>query len=269
MRAVVHLPFATMSEECGAVSLLARYLSGLRHQVHYLRCNGVFSLCDRDEHTHWQRGLENCFNCSREQQSIAEWSEGQVLDLSGFMEPRDITDTKEWLSAQSSENLCTARWSHELTSEYVPYELCRGSFSRRFGGGAPDLKNRLHEQVIRRLMLSAVRMSLASARVAENMNADLFIVAGGRDYISASLVAELSRRKKPLSRFEWKSSRRVVEVSQPQRDGTFDCGIVLPGMSAMRADYKTWPAELVGMVESMVRFLGIETQQIALSAEGA
>ncbi len=265
MKCVLHIPFGSFGEESGALCLLSRYLTGLKHELVVLRCNGVFSLCDRDEDTNWQRRLDSCFRCSTEQQVMADWSEGKVVDLSSFLEPADITFTKEWLSRLDVNNLCEATFAHPLVGAVTPFAQCKASFRRRFGTEVPDLKNGLQEQVLRRLLLSAARMNLAGSRAVPGLAADLYLVSRGKDFISSSLIVELLKKKQPVSIFEWQSERRCVEISHPHRDDSLDCGIILESIHSMRADCKTWPPELERMVETVVRFLGLEAQQMALA----
>ncbi|MCO6432299.1 MAG: hypothetical protein J5J00_15705 [Deltaproteobacteria bacterium] len=259
MKIALHAPFGSLNLEGGLMYLIANYLRGSGHEVAQLRCNGTFSLCDRDGETSWKRSLDSCLKCSSEQRSLASWGEIAVKDLSSFLTPGEIVDSRRWLLSTPREQL------ESLSLRGISlYNLCRGSFAARFGTETPDLNNRKHEPMTRRMLLSAARMCLATRRFLNHFSPEVLLVAGGRDYITRSLLVQAEMQKREYVLFSMDSSQRSINIHHPREDKTLACHLLLTDVTMMRADIKTWPPEVVSEIESVLGFLHIFQAQMSL-----
>ena len=264
MKIAVHAPFGTLSEETGVIHLLAKYLRGTFEQMVQVRCNGIFSLCDRDGENGWKRSLSSCFSCINDAASLATWSGINVAELSRFLTPDEIFETRKWLAMLAPTEYAKAEYA-EVTGINLPvYDLCRGSLLARLGTADPDLNNKGHEQVIKRFLLSAVRMCLATKNFIKHFQPELSLVAGGEDFVSRSYMAMAQAAGTQVALFRWDLTNRVVKLHHPREKTVLACALLLSGVSSMRSDVRTWPAELVSIVEEIAAFLGVEVGQLPL-----
>ncbi len=265
MKIAVHAPFGSGCEEIGVIAILTKYLKRIYPDITRLRCSGAFSTCDRDGDTQWRRGFLNCFKCMQDQQEIAKWEEVGLSDLSSFISADEIRESREWITHAHIDELDNIQFGG-----ISPYPLVKGSFHNRFGAEEPNLSNRHHEQVLRRQLLSAVRASFGMKRFLKETRPTMVIAAQGTDFISQSLFSQAAALKVPVASVKWDLSSRMVKVIHPYSGEEFTCELVLNNVAGMRADIATWPRELLGIVEGLTTFLGLESQQIPLQmARGA
>lgn len=239
--------------------LLANYLKVSFPEVVQLRCNGVFSLCDRDADSSWTRGMASCFTCMSDQRALSSWSGVPVQDLSSFILPDDVTETKKWVLSLRDDQLLAA----EFRGVSV-YEVARESFANRFGSVAPDLANKNHEQYLRRLLLAAVRMSIAANRYHSKFAPDMSLVAGGRDYLTRAFVMQGRALRRDVSTFRWDVNQRAIQIAHPREKKLLSCELVPEGIRGMRSDTRTWPSELTTIMNEIGAFLGLDSSQLSL-----
>ena len=260
MGLVVCSPYGLMREESGVLGLLANYLSKSSWPVSLLRCNGAFSICDRDGESGWRREPESCFACMQEQSCLAGWAAVPVHELSSFLLAEDVLESKRWvLELTSDEHLLAARFH-----DHPVFDLCRGSFHYRFGLDHPDLRNKNQEQALRRLMMSAVRAILACERFNRQAAPELALVSGGGDYISAVYSACARRQGSRVAQFVWDLAARTVRVIHPVSNREYACPLVFEDVTSMRADSRTWPFELIQILDELLVFLDVTSSQLEL-----
>lgn len=265
MKIVLHTPFGSASEEAGILYLLSNYLKTLGAETIQLRCNGVFSLCDRDAETGWKRGISTCFQCMHNQQNLAAWAGMATEELSRYLSADEIQESKRWIVSLSSDRLLKADFEGVNI-----YSICRTNFKNRFGIDDVDLQNKNHDQTLRRFMLSAVRMCLATKRFNNHQRADMSLVAGGKDFLSSAFIAQCVKQGREAALFQWDVSSRSVKIIHPKSQTIFPCGIILQDLSTVRSDSRTWPPELMKVIGEILDFLGLtETLITSPAPDGA
>ena len=252
-------PFGLASEETGLVSLVSNFLSGQNHIVTLLRCNGLFSLCDRDGESQWRRGISSCLGCMSEQQSVARWSGSAVVDLSPFITPEEILMSKRWLLLQQNGDLCLAKFE-----DIVPWELCRRSFAARFGTELPESKHPVQIQVFHRMLVAAVRAYTAARNFLRAHKPELLLVAAPGDYISGALVQAATDLGQAVATFSWDLHARSITIRRVGVERDYQCPIVFEDVTTMRPDSRTWPWELIQIMEQLATFLGVAASQLEL-----
>lgn len=259
MKIAIHTPYGLMSEETGVIYLLGNYLKSIFDEVIQLRCNGIFSWCDKDAMSGWKRNLHNCAKCINEQRGLANWANLVEYDLSRFLHAAEIEDTRRWLDGLSFSDLAQANYKGIDIAG-----LCSGSFRNRFGVEQADAQNKNHEYWLRRLLLAAARMFLASARFNNYYKPNYTFVAGGWDFISRSYIAHAQMHALNMVLFKVDVGARCVQVYHPSNKNVLSVECVLHGVTSMRSDAKTWPAELIKIIEDILSFLDIAPGQLAL-----
>jgi hypothetical protein len=263
MKIPILVPFGSHSQEAGLIYLVANFLKATYPEVVQLRCNGMFSICDRDVDSSWMRSVSSCFNCIADQKALSDWSGLPVQDFSGFLSPDDVRDTKQWAATLSPEDFATAEYRGLRV-----FELCRDTFINRFGSAELDPRNKNHEQFVRKLFASAIRACLAAERYHQSYAPDICLVSSGRDYITRSFVAAAGSVKRGVAVFRWDVANRAIHITHPKSDKTLACELVPEGVLAMRSDHKTWPGELISIVQGILSFLDLSSGQLKLPMNG-
>lgn len=259
MKISAFVPFGAQSQESGLIYLLANYLKVTFPEVVQLRCNGVFSLCDRDAENSWNRNINSCFQCMADQKSMSDWSALPVQSLSAYLTPEDISETKKMILRMPSKDLKVAIFlDHNL------FELCKDSFAERFRQSELDYDNKSHEQFVKKLMLSAARMLLATRHYQQRFAPDLTIVANGSDFLTRCYFEQSRRMQRAVAVFRWELAQRSVQIIRPRDNAILSSELVPENILAMRSDVRTWPFELSGIMSEIAKFLEIDASQIRL-----
>lgn len=259
MKIITHAPYAQASNEGGLIHLIANYLHVNFGEVSQLRCNGAFSLCDRDEETSWQRDMSSCLRCMNEQQSLASWSGIYTQDLSSYIHSDEILESRRWMFSVATDQLLRLSLKGINLSE-----LCKESFAARCGVGEPDLMNKRHEQVLRRLLLSAARMCLAVRRFHRTFDPDLCLISGGRDFITRSFVKQSIELNKEIALFQMDLNERCIKIRKISTGKFYTSELMLSDVTTMRSDPRTWPQEVVRLIEDILTFLNVSQSQMSL-----
>ncbi len=252
-------PYGLASEETGVLALLCSYLRQSNYAVNSLQCNGIFSLCERDAENGWRRGVRSCFSCMHEQSAVARWSGAEIHELSRFLDPDEVSESRRWSMALSRK-----------TFEALPYgdlnvlPLVRDSFVARTGRDSIENASDEEFDTLRRMMLSSVRAMLASKRFLKTKDIQLGLVAGCRDNVSAAFVAGAQSAGVAVAEFRWDILSRSVQVTHPAADKAFSCPVVFDDVTEMRTDARTWPGEIIRLVDELMVFLEISTSQLQL-----
>ncbi len=259
MRIALLAPYGPLSQESGIIYLLGNYLSAIFPEVTQLTCNGVFSVCDRDSESNWKRGFDACLNCISDQAHLSRWSRVPAKNISPYLTPQIVENTARWLNELPTRSLLTAEFDKTNV-----YDLVKASFNRRFLVEQPDLQNKQHELVLRRMLLSALRMNLAAANFNKEFKPDLIFVAGGKDLLTASFCASATRHSFDSITFRWDMHNRCVNIQHPRKAEPMSCDLLMEGISHMRPDQRTWPRELLSVIEDVLAYLEIEQNQLTL-----
>lgn len=260
MNLVMFVPFGSLNQEAGVISMLARQTGMVLSSVTQLRCNGTFALCDRDVEAGWNRDLHACSRCLSEQAALGNWAEIGSLDLSGFLSSDEVLETRRWALGLPDQDLITSRFR-----DLKVFDFCRSTFSSRFGSSELQPGNRNHVQFARRAMLASVRMCLATRRFNNRFMPDLTLVAGGDDFISRSFIEQSREQKKAVAVFRWEAAARAIKVYHPRSSEVYSCEFILQDITSMRSDVSTWPEELLQVTAELMSFLSIPQSGAALA----
>ncbi len=258
MRFAIFTPYGTVSQEVGVIYLLANYLKPLFQQVTSLSCNGAFSSCARDAETGWNRKLTHCFYCKRESKALAQWSGIEGKDLTTFISSEEHLRGERWLNSIPVQSLDSVEYKGVKL-----LDLSRDTLHARLNG-SEDLTNPQHLAIVRELLLVAMRASYASEKFLSSYVPTLSLVAGGKDILSKSFIAQARRLKMDTAIFEWELHSRAVVIHHPHNLSSYRCELMLEDVLHTRSDNKTWSAELKKVLEDVLSFLEISDAQLVL-----
>lgn len=257
MRISFFAPFGKLAQESGLMHLLGTYiLSGANqnsgHEVRHLVCNGAYGCCDRDGENGWKRKIGQCASCTHEQRVFAD-SVGFEEDwLGSFLSPDDFVETARAIDAIPNSELLGLGLAGQ---PFFP--LAEHSLRQRLGTARIDIENLNHAKILRMHYLFVWQALLASKRFRAKVRPDLCLVAGGDEYLSRSLIAELRMAGVLVSTFKWRISERSVTVAHPTSGATFASEFVLTEKGAFRSDIQTWPADIIQIASELAKFLNI------------
>lgn len=259
MKGLVLVPYASMSQESGIVYLLSHYLKEMHPAFTQVVCNGVFACCDRDRITDWSRAAAHCAKCVHEQQAMAQWAGLEHHELSKYLPAEDIVKTRRWVSAHSAEELWQEEWFGLSLRSAI-----KGSLSERIGTLEPDFRNRLHQSLVKRFSLVAVRMANASKRLNNRFRPDMVLVANGDDVITRSYIDTAEQSGIRCIRFKWNMGSRRVMIFSDNRSDYFPCEVLLDNLAQVRIDVTSWPEELLRLLDNILDFLEVPHGQLRL-----
>ena len=259
MNIVLLAPYGSLSRESGVAFLLANYLKSVHPSITALRCNGAFSICDRDSEQNWHRKIDSCSRCISNQSNLANWAGVRSEEIARFLSPDDIEETKRFMLAQQTNTLIETEYQGLLL-----FDLVRGSFTNRFGVGTPNVNNKHHEYVLRRLMLSAARMVTATKKFNSQYLPSISLVCGGDDFISKSFEVQSRKQQRNLARLSWHLHERCVKVTRSSDGEVYSCALAVDGIDGMRQEAESWPREVLYIIREILAFLDISEDQLSL-----
>lgn len=258
MRISLFAPYGPFSQESGVIYLLGNYLAESFSEVSQLKCNGLFSVCERDLESNWRRDFDSCMLCMADQAHLQKWSGVQSIDASRFISDTAVESASRWLQSIDDEDLAVADF------EQLPvFEYCEESFQKRFGA-AYDAKNKRHVEVARRMMITVIRTRQLAKAFKESYMPNFCFVASGSDLISKTFVSALKNSPVETVEFRWDVHQRAIKIQRASASESMTCDLLLEGVSNMRSDKKTWPAELTGIVDSILEYLDLNHLQLSL-----
>ncbi len=262
------LPFGFFSKEAGLISLISNYVRTYGLSVTPILCNGVISACQRDSESGWQRDFNSCLQCISEQNRLAAWSQDtgavnsaasaiSTISLSKFLHPQDIDQTKRWILGLSREELLEANF------EGLPLgSLCQHSLIKQFQ--EIDLQNRSVEMAVRRVLLSAARISRAFKTYSVAEKPDYLLMAGGQDFLSSVARVCLKQKKIAVSLFCYNEACNEIVVENPRNGKVSSYPLVFDNVTNFRTDPRSWPPELLKVLEELIAFIDLTPSQISL-----
>lgn len=255
----IFTPYGPFGQESGLLYLLASHLAQQSHEIVQLRCNGVFATCERDSETNWRRDFSQCFQCIADQQHLQRWSGIRYLDLSQYVTPELVEQSRRVLNSLTSKQLgCAVYDGLDISA------LARPAFQRRLGNVEYDADNKRHEQVLRTLIGTTIRMYAAGNIYLEQVGPDYLLLPRSSDILTSTLASSALKYKTELVTFRWDVNARAVIIKREQSGKEMMSELVLDGVANMRADRSTWPPELIKVLDEIAGFLELQEPQLSL-----
>ena len=259
MKIALFAPYVTPAPETNLLYLVGRYLARYSDQVTQLHCNGAFSLCAKDRLTGHRRNALTCPRCRSEQKAFADWAEIIPLELSRYLSPDLVTETRRLVMEGPGEELAGTEWRGSSL-----FELARHEVFARLDGQPPSLQRPDHEQLVRQILLSSARSLAASSAFIAEWKPTLALVAGGEDVLSRGFVEAVLRADVTLVVFRSDPGQELVRAIHPGIGKVWSCELGLASALALPHNPEKWPAELFGAIEDLALTFGLVDAQMAL-----
>jgi hypothetical protein len=244
MSVAVLTPYASLNPESGLLHLLARRLKSRGDHVEQVRCNGIFSTCDRDALTGWRRTVGSCAGCIADQRSLAAWAGIPATELSIFLSPSDIERIEQLVATLDIAEL----WSLEFDGVNFENTL-QASFAERFPGVRFDPSNRQHEQAVARLARSALRCAVAVSKYFAGRRPGVLMTAAGEGFLEQIVSHQALKAGIACAVLHSEPSRRCTTMRWLGDSTLHEIPLLIASLDGMRSDPATWSPELMTIVD--------------------
>lgn len=262
MNITAFLPYGLSLSEGHTTAVLLRYLQTMGLNVTELQCNGAFSVCDRGSEWSWKRTLTSCLRCQSEQARMAAWIECGRFEISRYVEPEKVEQSRRYLAELDDKALMGAEWNEEQLFPFV-----RHSFQLRFGATTePNVSNRQHMGYLRRLMLAAISSIDAFNVFLNSKQPDLVLSAGGEGFLSQTFEHVLMKRGVRFVQVRLNLKDRCVDFVKNSKPGSSEihsCPLLLENMLDVRREVNTWDNEVIRLLDELQGFLELEHVQLS------
>jgi len=251
MRLALFSPYGSFHREAGLLYLVANYLDKQGGEVVQLRCDGALSACGRDKKHIGGRSPFACLQCLGEQSALSQWAGVRSRDVSSFIAPEDVTQSSKWISSVAREELDRLEFRGIRL-----WEMCSNEFAARWGAAQVSSLTPTQEQSVRALFVSYVHAVVASERFLASWKPTLSFAISQSDLISNAYLSQLRRSGGEAAIFTFNSQEESIVVESLHSGAKYTTTLILPEITEMRADPRTWAPELAAIVNELLSFLG-------------
>lgn len=244
MSVAILTPYASLNPESGLLHLLARRLKSRGDQIEQVRCNGIFSTCDRDALNGWRRSVSSCAGCIADQRSLAAWAGIPATELSMFLSPGDVERIEHLVATLSIEDL----WELEFDGVNLENTL-QASFAERFPGVKFDQSNRQHEQAVARLARSALRCAVAVSKYFTQRRPGVLMTAAGEGFLEQIISHQALKAGVACAVLHSDLARRCTTMRWLGDSQLYEVPLLIANLDGMRSDPSTWSPELMRIVD--------------------
>lgn len=251
MRLAVLSPYGTYHQESGLLYLVANYLAKRGAEVVQLRCDGALPACGRDVKYGEGRAPFTCLRCLSEQGALAQWAGIRSRDLSTFISPQDVLESSKWMSSIARSDLERVEFRGVRL-----WEACGSRIQAQVGEVSPRDVTPAQEEEARSAFLSYVYSVVASERFFAAWKPTMSFVISSTDPIARAYLTHARRGETEASVFTFDPSTESIVVELLSSGATYSTALILPEVTSMRSDPRTWAPELSAIVDELLSFLG-------------
>ncbi len=245
-------PYGLLVKESGFMYLLARYIGAFYESTYQLKCNGLFTICNRDCAVNQRRSLLSCASCIASQESLSNWACMESDDLSKYLSAKALKYIKQELLLVPDNELMNVSYE-----DLNVYELCKGSFKTFLGEESPDIRNKKNLQLAKKIMLSSLKAIEAIKTYYSIENPELFFISSGNDFITKSFLEFLKITNKNFIEVTWDNNANLFNIVNGNSKKARQYEIYIDDIVCFRNDYTTWPKEFTDMLDDVIDFVGL------------
>lgn len=251
MKLALFSPYGSFHREAGLLYLVANYLDKQGGEVLQLRCDGALSACGRDRKYVGGRTPFSCLQCIGEQSALSHWAGVRARDLSSFIAPEDVAQSSKWIAAISREEFDRLEFRGVRL-----WDVCAPEIIARWEGVQVSTLTPIQEEGVRALFISYVHAVVASERFLAAWKPTLSFVISKGDPLSNAYLSQLRRSGGEAAIFTFDPQEEAIVVESLNSGATYMTTLILPEITEMRADPRTWAPELAAIVNELLSFLG-------------
>ncbi|MGI6681044.1 MAG: hypothetical protein ACOX3T_06165 [Bdellovibrionota bacterium] len=245
-------PYGTLIKESGFMYMFARYISTFYSNISQLKCNGLFTICSRDYLEKERRDFLMCSNCMACQDELANWSEISSFELSKCLRADALRYIKKEFLLVPDEEL-----NNVYYEELNIYDLCRGSFFNFVGNEMPDISNKKNLQLVKKIMLSSIKVIEAIKTYYSNESPSLFFIPSSKDFLTHSILEYLKIANKNFVEIDWSEEKNIFSIINSSKKELKQYEIYIDSIIHFRNDCSTWPEEFINMLNDVANFVGL------------
>ncbi len=243
-------PYGPLNKESGFMYMIARYIGASYGDVCQLKCNGLFTMCNRDCMVSLKRNFLTCGSCMASQDALSSWACIAKDDLSKYLYAKDLKYIKQELLLVPDNEL-----TNVFYEDLNIYNLCKDSFSDFLGESTPDINNKKNLQLIKKIMLSSIKAIQAIKIYYDTINPKLFFISSGNDFITKSFLEFLKITHKNSIVVSWNNDTNMFHIVNLNSGECKRYEIYIENIVCFRNDYTTWPEEFLNMLNDITDFI--------------
>lgn len=251
MKLALFTPYGSFHRESGLMYLVANYVTKQGGEALQVRCDGALPACGRDRKYQTGRTPFSCLDCMADQRELAEWSGVKWRELSSYIVPDDVVKSSQWISSVDT----SALYRIEFRGTRL-WEVCESEFSTRWDLASRTKISSEQEADLRRLYVSYVHGVVASERFLKSWKPSLSCVVGGVDPLSHAYLSQAQKASSEAAVFTYQAAEESIVVELVSRGSRYSTTLILPQVTEMRSDPRTWAPELTAIVNEILSFLG-------------
>lgn len=250
-------PYGTLIKESGFMYMFARYINAFCGDVYQLKCNGLFTICNRDCLVKDKRNFLTCGNCIACQNELATWACIDSHEISKCLRADILRYIKKEFLLVPDDEL-----NNVYYEDLNIYELCKGSFVSFLGSESPDITNKRTLQLVKKIMLSSIKTVEAIKTYYANFNPHLFFIASSNDFLTNSVLGYLRSTNRKFVEIEWNDEKNVFSIISSNKQELKQYEIFIDSIVHFRNDFTTWPEEFINMLNDVAEFVELKNKEV-------
>lgn len=245
-------PYGTLSKESGFMYMLARYVGLFYEDIYELKCNGLFTICNRDYLVGEKRNFLSCAKCMACQDALSSWAGIKNVELSKYLKAEVLRYIKkEFLLVPDNE------LQNVFYEDLNIYDLCKDSFVNFFDSENPSIENKKNLQLTKKIMLSAIKIIEAIKTYYINEKPSMFFISSSKDFLTTCAYEYLKLTGKKYILVDWSEEKNTFSITNSSKQEVKQYEIYIDSIVHYRNDCATWPEEFINMLYDVANFVDL------------
>lgn len=254
MKISIFTPAKTTGSEFAAVYAIANYCGVAGVTANTLICNGCLESCSSLMfETNESLRIRNCYGCKKGQHEAVNWAGTNGFDLSNYITPHTVRELKDFVNSLSHKEL------KNIECNGIPvYDLVLDrAFQNKDRAQIQAFIN--NTKAIKKIFTSFLWTWEAIDVYLRQESPDVLLTTSANDFIVLAVLLAANKSGFPVFSFAEQEDQSSILVTKISNSEKFSMPVYFSDISNIRADVKTWPAELLNHVEMLFDFVGIRS----------
>jgi|GEM_PF-3919969 len=266
MKILLSNPFESINKESGYVKASLLYLKSIGFQVSNLACNGINSICNYDiDSFNQSKRISRCQTCFYKQEKISSKNHFDLVKIGNFLNPTSISHiTRDIDNLFNNRNINLDILNQYNVNDYFPFLLIKENLSEFLIGNEINLKNRKHLTIIKRMMLSVVKLLFTYDKyIKQTKDISFSLIVNSSSFYSKALYAVSLKNEIKVIVYDYQDDNILITNNQNMKD--YQTEFIIDNFS--NRNLRDFPTELVSDISKSLTFLKIIDNQLSFEFE--
>ena len=259
MKVGLFMPYGRNHAERNLISVLGLYLNTFDLDVSMITCDGQLSCCNRDREKNWVKNLKTCSECVGQSNQLASLLKFSQNSLANYIKSEDenyIRSLVNDFSLRLGQPLNLGKTNLDL--------LMLGTLLDRFGTTELDFNDETHKKFYQSIVHNTLRALISSAKLNNDQKYDLVFLAGGQDYLTASVRQSLIETGSQVVIFRYDQNASLTHIIHHRKSQLISVDLNISSVRDYLCSPKNWNQKVTSGMSSIVDFLEINANQMRL-----